>query len=181
MYLTREPITLSAVIASPVGAKQSHYEIASLPPSGTPRNDVEADNFKAGASVLFLGKVRDHSEGRKVLYLEYEAFEAMAESVIADLIAEAHHHWSVDEIKILHRLGEVKLGEIAVAIAVKSTHRDEAYQASRFLIEGIKHRVPIWKKEYFEDGTSEWSQCNVPPKGLHLVNGDCCADLQRSA
>ena len=116
-------------------------------------------NCSAGASVLFLGTVRDLSEGRGVLYLEYEAYEAMAERIIAELIKSAFEQWSVEEIKLLHRLGRVEPGEISIAIVVLSVHRDEAYQASRYLIEGIKHKVPIWKKEYFTDGTSEWSLC----------------------
>ena len=121
---------------------------------------VDPLNFSVGASVLFLGTVRNHSEGREVLYLEYEAFETMAERMIEESVKSAFEKWSPEEIKILHRLGCVELGEIAVAIEVRSIHRDEAYQASRYLIEGIKHRVPIWKKEYFADGTSEWSLCS---------------------
>lgn len=117
------------------------------------------DHFKTGASVLFLGIVRGDSEGKKVLYLEYEAYEEMAEQILRQLVAFAFEKWPLEEIKILHRLGRVWLGQIAVGIAVKSLHRDEAYQASRYLIEEIKHRVPIWKKEYFSDGTSEWSRC----------------------
>ncbi len=124
-----------------------------------PPSPSNPENFHSGAEVIFLGKVRDHSQGRKVLYLEYEAYEAMAENLIEDLIAEAKTLWKIDRVRILHRLGKVRLGEIAVWIEVGSAHRDEAYRASRFLIEEIKHKVPIWKKEYFEDGTSEWSLC----------------------
>ena len=113
----------------------------------------------SGASVLFLGKVRKYSEGKKVSYLEYEAYEEMAERRIQALIDSSFRSWPLDGIQILHRLGRVDLGEIAVAIDVRSAHRNEAYQASRYLIEEIKHNVPIWKKEYFEDGTSEWSLC----------------------
>lgn len=121
-----------------------------------------------GASVLFLGTVRSHSESRSVLYLEYEAYEAMAERMIRDLTEEAREKWPLEGVRVLHRLGRVALGEITVAIEVRSAHRDEAYRASRYLIEEIKHKVPIWKKEYFSDGTSEWSQCPH-------------AELQRSA
>ena len=137
-----------------------------------------SEDYASGASVLFLGMVRDHSEGRnpmipahsqeldapvfagrKVLYLEYEAYEEMAERLLQELIQRAFAAWPLEEVRLLHRLGRVELGEIAVAIDVRSAHRDEAYQASRFLIEEIKHKVPIWKKEYFADGTSEWSKC----------------------
>ena len=137
-----------------------------------------ADDFHSGAEMIFLGKVRDHSPGagsqcfrharenagvsssqKKVLFLEYEAYESMAENLIGSFIHKARARWQIDGLKVLHRLGKVGLGEIAVLIQVQSAHRDEAYQASRFLIESIKHQVPIWKKEYFEDGTSEWSLC----------------------
>ena len=136
------------------------------------------DGFRSGAEVIFLGKVRDHSRGaggqcfrhpgenaafsssqKKVLFLEYEAYESMAENLIGSFIHEARARWKIDDVKVLHRLGKVGLGEIAVLIEVQSAHRDEAYQASRFLIESIKQQVPIWKKEYFEDGTNEWSLC----------------------
>lgn len=117
------------------------------------------NDFHSGAEVIFLGKVRDHFQGRKVLHLEYEAYEFMAENLIGNLVSEVHRRWQINGVKVLHRLGRVKLGEIAVLIQVQSTHRDEAYQTSRFLIEAIKHQVPIWKKEYFSDGTSEWSLC----------------------
>ncbi len=117
------------------------------------------DNFHAGAEVIFTGKVRDHSQLREVMYLEYEAYEPMAENLIENLIEEARKKWKVDGVSVLHRLGKVALGETAVLIKVASAHRDEAYQASRFLIEEIKHQVPVWKKEYFADGTTEWSLC----------------------
>ena len=123
-------------------------------------DDLSApENFHSGAAVIFLGKVRNHSQGREVLYLEYESYETMAENLIEALIEQARCRWNIDGARVLHRLGKVGLGETAVLIAVESAHRDEAYEASRFLIEEIKHRVPIWKKEYFSDGTTEWSLC----------------------
>lgn len=123
-----------------------------------------AADYHRGASVLFLGIVRDHSPGegeqhRKVLLLEYEAYESMAEALLEQLVLAAKAQWSVDHVRLQHRVGRVNPGEIAVAIEVSSAHRDEAYRASRFLIDEIKHRVPIWKKEHFSDGTSEWSLC----------------------
>ena len=124
-------------------------------------NVSDGRNLKSGASLVFLGTVRNHSEGREVLYLEYEAYEAMAERMIEESVKSAFEKWKLEEIKLLHRLGCVELGEIAVAIEVRSAHRDEAYQASRYLIEEIKHKVPIWKKEYFKDGTGEWSLCQT--------------------
>ena len=135
MHLTREPIHLSVC-------------------------DPSAD-LRAGAEVLFVGKVRNHSEGKKVLFLEYEAYENMAEDLIHKLVAKTQALWPVEKIKVLHRLGRVSLGETAVLIEVSSAHREEAYRASHFLIEEIKHKIPVWKKEYFEDGTSAWSQCGL--------------------
>ena len=123
-------------------------------------NVSDGRNLKSGASLVFLGTVRNHSEGREVLYLEYEAYEVMAERIIEESVKSALKKWKLEEIKIIHRLGRVELGKIAVAIEVRSIHRDAAYQASRYLIEEIKYKVPIWKKEYFKDGTSEWSLCS---------------------
>ncbi len=119
-----------------------------------------ANNFSAGAEVLFFGVIRNHSEGRKVKFLNYEAYAPMAERLLEELVKEAQRAWPLEQVRLLHRTGRLELGDIAVAIGVHSAHRDEAYQASRFLIEQIKHQVPIWKKEYFEDGTSEWSLCS---------------------
>ncbi len=150
MYLTRGNISLE-----PSESPSSCHPEPCLP---TGRRS-EGSDFRTGAEVIFLGKVRDHSQGKKVLFLEYEAYEPMAEKMIENLAAEAAKRWQIEDVRILHRLGRVGLGEIAVFIEVQSAHRDEAYQASRFLIESIKHQVPIWKKEYFADGTSEWGLC----------------------
>ena len=91
----------------------------------------------------------------------------MAEMMLQNLIEEAHSLWPLESTKLLHRIGRVELGEIAVAIEVRSIHRDEAYKASRFLIEAIKHRVPVWKKECFEDGTHEWGLCHFENEESH--------------
>ena len=152
MYLTRDVISLR----HPECSEGSTSRDPSVVPWGLLQDDAE---FKSGAEVIFLGKVRNHSEGRKVLYLEYESYEAMAENLIGTLIEQAKLRWEINSARVLHRLGKVGLGETAVLIVVEAAHRDEAYQASRFLIEEIKHKVPIWKKEYFADGTSEWSLC----------------------
>ncbi len=124
--------------------------------------------FEAGAEVLFFGVVRDHSQGRKVLYLDYEAYEPMAEKLLGEAIREASSKWPLVHARVLHRTGRVGLGEIAVALRVSAAHRDEAYKASRFLIEAIKHRVPIWKKEHFADGTCQWSLCPRDPENVKI-------------
>lgn len=113
----------------------------------------------AGAQVLFLGIIRDNPFEKKVSHLVYEAFEPLAEKTLRELTEQASREWPVLDIRVLHRLGRVEIGEIAVAVDVRSAHRDEAYRASRFIIEAIKHKVPVWKKEYFMDGSSEWSRC----------------------
>ena len=113
-----------------------------------------------GAEVVFVGVVRDASCGKRVLSLDYEAYEDMAEAVIGRLVEEARQRWLARHVQVRHRLGKLHVSEIAVAIGVSCEHRAPAYEASRFLIEGIKHRVPIWKKEFFSDGTCLWGGCH---------------------
>ena len=113
-----------------------------------------------GAVSAFYGVARpDEVDGRRVTALEYEAFESMAEREIRLLVVAARSHWPVAWAFVRHSLGRVRAGEISVAIAVGTPHRAEAYAASRFLIEGIKHEVPVWKKERFEDGSARWAAC----------------------
>lgn len=113
----------------------------------------------AGAVLLFEGTVRNHSEGLTgIVALEYEAHPTMAGRVIAEVIAEVRAAWPVARVAVRHRLGRVELGEPTVIIAVSAAHRDEAYRASRALIDGIKHRAPIWKREVLADGHGEWSK-----------------------
>ena len=118
-----------------------------------------APGSSCGAVASFVGFVRDHDHGRRVLKLHYECYRSMAEKMLEDLVLETKRRWPVDEVRILHRIGTLEVGEAAVAITVSSAHRAEAFEACRFVIEEIKKRVPIWKKEIFEDGTSEWVFC----------------------
>lgn len=108
----------------------------------------------AGAVVLFLGTVRAHSRGRHVLRLEYEAYEALARKEMARIAEAASTRWAV-RIAIVHRLGELVVGDTSVAVAVAAAHRREAFEAGRFAIETLKQTVPIWKKEIWDEG-SEW-------------------------
>jgi molybdopterin synthase catalytic subunit len=108
-----------------------------------------------GGVVTFVGAVRDHHHGRGVTGLSYSANEPMAESVCAAIKAEAERRWPV-RVALVHRLGDLEIGNAAVAIAVASAHRDEAFAACRYVIEEVKRRVPIWKRERFVDGTEEW-------------------------
>jgi len=112
-------------------------------------------NTDSGAVVIFLGTVRRSSQGREVLYLEYEAYESMAMREFRKLAVETKSKWDVKKVSIVHRIGRLKVGEVSVVIAVASPHRDHAYKASRYIIEKLKHEVPIWKKEAWAGGL-EW-------------------------
>lgn len=109
-----------------------------------------------GAVLLFLGVVRDHHEGRKVEGIEYEAYQEMAASVLAAIAGEAGELVGTDRIAVVHRTGELRVGEVSLAIAVGTPHRDEAYRASRYIIEEVKKRLPVWKKERFAGGETAW-------------------------
>ncbi|MGA8153405.1 MAG: molybdenum cofactor biosynthesis protein MoaE [Terriglobales bacterium] len=105
-----------------------------------------------GAAVVFEGVVRNHTRGRRTLYLDYEAYEGMALKQMEMLAGQALSQFAVRDVAIVHRLGRLQVGEISVAIVVASAHRSAAFEACRWLIETLKRTVPIWKKEYFEDG-----------------------------
>jgi molybdopterin synthase catalytic subunit len=113
----------------------------------------------AGAVVTFEGRVRNHNEGRQVDSLEYEVYVEMAEKEGARIIEEARQRHGVLEIHAVHRMGHLAIGDIAVWVGVASAHRAEAYEASRYMIDALKHRLPIWKKELYADGSSEWVNC----------------------
>ena len=117
-----------------------------------------------GAVVPFAGLVRNPTQGRRVQFLEYEAYEPMALSEMRRLAEEAGRRWPIVRIAITHRIGLVEIGETSVAIAVSSAHRGEAFAACRFAIDRLKEIVPIWKKEHFEGG-EVWVGCQTshPP------------------
>ncbi len=117
---------------------------------------LEVGNIAHGAIVLFLGTVRDMSEGREVAGLEYRAYDAMALRELETIVAEACARFETEEIVVEHRTGDLALGEVSVGIAVSHAHRAPAYEASRYVIEQLKRRVPVWKKEEYVDGTREW-------------------------
>lgn len=129
--LVREPIDTSALLA-----RVSH-----------PAN---------GAVLLFVGVVRDVNDGRAVSGIEYSAYEPMAARELADIATEAAQRFETTDIAVEHRLGVLALEDASVGIAVAHAHRAEAYDASRWIIEEIKRRVPIWKREHYTDGTREW-------------------------
>jgi molybdopterin synthase catalytic subunit len=107
---------------------------------------------KDGALCVFLGVVRNENAGRPVLYLEYEAFEEMALSILDEIEGEARRRWPVTGVRIVHRLGRLEIGEASVAVAVSSPHRAQAFEACRHAIDTLKAKAPIWKKEFYADG-----------------------------
>ncbi len=112
-----------------------------------------------GAEILFLGKIRNHNLGKAVRAVSYDAHPTLAQKVLREICEEAQGKWGNDLcLIVIHRVGRVEINEISVVIQVSSTHRDEAYQASRYVIEQLKDRVPIWKKEHYLEGESEWLQ-----------------------
>lgn len=113
----------------------------------------------AGASVEFLGIARGHEDGRAIERLEYEAYEPMAERLIARLVAQAKARWPLRSVYVRHRLGRVAVGEVAVLIGVQSPHRGEAFTACRFLLDAIKQDVPIWKTAVGIDGAILEAAC----------------------
>jgi molybdopterin synthase catalytic subunit len=117
---------------------------------------AEVARHANGAAILFVGTVREVNDGRAVGGIEYTSYRGMAERELADIVAEAAERFETRDIAVEHRIGVLELGEASVVIAVAHPHRGEAYDASRFVIEEIKRRVPIWKLEHYADGTREW-------------------------
>jgi MoaE-MoaD fusion protein len=116
---------------------------------------VEVVDERAGAIATFLGTVRGQSRGREVIALEYEAYEEMAEDVMAQIATEVNERYDLCKVAISHRVGRVEVGETSVAIAVSAPHRHDALAACKDVIDTLKERVPLWKKELYEDG-EEW-------------------------
>ena len=129
-YLSEEPLNLPVLIAS-------------------------VESPERGGIACFLGLVRNHHGGREVLRLEYSAYAPMVEAECARIVAEVEARWQVG-VALRHRIGRLEIGDAAVAVAAASPHRDEAFVACRHVIEELKRRVPIWKREVYADGTVEW-------------------------
>lgn len=118
---------------------------------------------RAGACVTFEGWVRDHNDGRSVLALDYEAFAELAGREGARIVAEARAKFDVLAVACVHRVGALRIGDLAVWAGVSAAHRGAAFDACRYLIDETKARVPIWKKEHYADGMSEWVNCATRP------------------
>jgi molybdopterin synthase catalytic subunit len=147
IQLTREPIDPAAVVES-----------------------VRSE--RSGAVVLFLGTVREMTGELRTVALDYEAYPQMAEAKMAELERDARARWPVDRLAIVHRLGHLELGDVSVAVAVSCPHRGDAFEAGRWLIDTLKVTVPIWKKENWADGTTEWVHPGTPPDGASPRSGD---------
>ncbi len=116
----------------------------------------EVGDPAAGAVLLFLGTVRDHSPGKEgVTHLEYEAYGEFVEQKIGEVVARARERWPVRRVVAEHRVGRLEVGEVSVAVAVSAAHRDQAFAAGRFVIDELKATAPIWKKEHWPGG-GEW-------------------------
>ena len=155
-------------IAEPLAVLQEGDEVAFMPPvsGGTDDSTYRITNEKIstsdfarslqassdGAVVTFEGVVRNHSNGQKTLYLEYEAYNAMAIRKMEEIGAEAKSKFDIHSVGIIHRVGRLEIGEASVAIVVTAAHRRQAFEACHYLIDRLKQVVPVWKKEYFESG-----------------------------
>jgi molybdopterin synthase catalytic subunit len=120
-----------------------------------------------GGTCVFLGSVRNGPEESGVTEIEYSAYEAMAETEIERMLGEARERWPEARVALRHRLGRVPVGEASIAIAAAAPHRAEAFEACRYVIEEVKRRLPIWKKEHHVDGTAAW----VDPSGKPVAHG----------
>ena len=117
---------------------------------------AEVARHANGATVLFLGTVRDVNDGRAVSGIEYSAYRSMAEREIAAIVQEVSQRFGTQDIVVEHRLGELALGDCSVAVAAAHPRRAAAFDAARYVVEELKRRVPIWKLEHYADGTREW-------------------------
>ena len=165
-FLPAIALSINQEYASPGAALHDRDEVALLPPVSGGKTHValvreriatetvlaETKQPQDGAVVVFEGIVRDHTRGRRTLYLDYEAYEPMARRKLEELAAEALQRFQIREVAVVHRLGRLQHSETSVLVAVASAHRAAAFEACRWVIDTLKKTVPIWKKEYFEDG-----------------------------
>jgi len=117
---------------------------------------AEVEDTANGATIVFLGQVRDVNDGRAVIGIEYSAYGEMAERELAVIASECAATFGVAHLAVEHRLGALELGDTSIVIVIAHPHRGKAYEASRFVIEEVKRRLPIWKREGYVDGTTEW-------------------------
>jgi molybdopterin synthase catalytic subunit len=135
------------------------YKITTKPIDVQTVNDV-VKRPSDGAVVTFDGIVRDNFDGRTVRSLEYEAYAEMAEKKMAEIGAEVRHKFAIGEIAMVHRLGALGIGESSIVIAVAAPHRHAAFEACAYAMDRVKEEVPVWKKEFFDDGDAHWVNQN---------------------
>jgi molybdopterin synthase catalytic subunit len=126
--------------------------------------------IQAGAVVVFMGTVREMTNGRRTVRLEYEAYESMAREQIHKLIIECRKHWPVLRASVHHRIGALELGDTAVIVAVSTPHRRDAFEAAQFLMDQLKIVVPIWKKEEWDDGSKSWIHPGLPESNDNQIS-----------
>jgi len=153
---------------SPPGSGPLHGRIVRAP-IGTQQTVATLKREDDGAVVTFEGIVRNQTRGRRTLYLNYEAYEDMALQQLEQLAADALGKYQIRDLAIVHRLGRLEIGETSVLIAVVSAHRAAAFDACRWVIDTLKRTVPIWKKEYFEDG-AVWADGEPFPAEIPRAN-----------
>jgi len=135
---------------------------------------LELRDASAGGFVSFEGWVRDHNEGKEVTRLEYEAFQELAVKEGDRIVSEALRRFPIKHALCIHRVGALQLSDMAVWVGVSAVHRGEAFDACRYIIDEVKHRVPIWKKEHYRGGDSGWVNCEhcaAAPHHSHEADG----------
>lgn len=129
-------------------------------------------DLHCGGYASFEGWVRNHNEGQQVLRLSYEAFEPLGIKEGTRIVEEAIRRYGVTRALCVHRVGDLQLGDVAVWVGVSAAHRDEAFKACRFIIDEVKHRVPIWKQEHYVNGSSGWVNCERCAADAHAHDHD---------
>jgi molybdopterin converting factor subunit 1 len=177
-------VAVNQQYAGPEAVLRPDDEVALLPPvsggsgyASIVRGAIDTARILAnikcgedGAVVVFEGVVRNQTRGRKTLYLDYEAYEEMALQQMEELAEQALRQFQVRDVALVHRLGRLEIGETSVLIVVASAHRAAAFEACRWLIDTLKRTVPIWKKEYFEDG-AVWADGEPFPEEIRRIAG----------
>ncbi len=175
-FLPSLALSVNQEYSSPDHSLHPNDEVAFLPPvsGGAPRVSIvrakidtqrildEIKQPEDGAAVVFEGVVRNNTRSRRTLHLDYESYEEMALKQLESLADQAIHNYKVRDVVIVHRVGRLEIGETSVLIVVASAHRGPAFEACRWIIDTLKKTVPIWKKEYFEDG-AVWADGELPP------------------
>ena len=154
---------------APAQGKDHSYATIVRAAIDTQRTLATVKHGEDGAAVVFEGVVRNQTRGRRTLYLDYEAYEDMALQQLESLASEALKKFQIRDVAIVHRLGRLEIGETSVLIVVASAHRGAAFDACRWIIDTLKKTVPIWKKEYFEDG-AVWSDGEPFPAEIPRAN-----------